>query len=73
MAFFDLNTMREQDAVMQCPCCFEDLTEKDIIGETIYDVVRIGHNIGGDATVFECPKCFEKSFIHKESLKWKIQ
>jgi len=37
MAFFDLNTMREQDDVMQCPYCFE------------------------------------KSFIHKESLRWKIQ
>lgn len=73
MSFFDLNTMREQDVVMQCPYCFEDLGTFDIIGETEYDVVRIGHDIGGVATVFECSKCFEKSFIHKESLKWKIQ
>jgi hypothetical protein len=72
MAFFDLNTMKEQDNIMQCPYCYEDLTIDNSVGETGYDVVRIGHNIGGMATVFECPKCFEKSFIHKESLKWKI-
>ena len=69
---FDLYTMREQDIILQCPYCFADLSEKDIVGETEYDVVRIGHNIGGLAVVCECHECFEKSFLHKESLKWKI-
>jgi predicted RNA-binding Zn-ribbon protein involved in translation (DUF1610 family) len=69
----DLTPLKEQTNVMQCPHCYEDLTVKDIIGETEYDVVRIGHNIGGLAVVFECPHCFKKSFIHKESLKWKIR
>lgn len=71
--FFDLNIMKEQDGVMECPYCHKELSEKDIIGETEYDVVRIGHDIGGIATVFECPHCFEKSFIHKKSLKWIIK
>jgi hypothetical protein len=70
--FIDLTYLKEQTGVMQCPYCYEDMTVNNIIGETEYDVVRIGHDIGGRATVFECPKCFEKSFIHKESLKWKI-
>jgi len=69
---FDLNTYREQDMPSQCPYCFEDMHEDQIIGETEYDVVRIGHNIGGMAVVFECPHCFQKSFVHKESLKWRI-
>ena len=69
---FDLNTYREQTMPRQCPYCYEDMSEADIIGETRYDVVKIGHNIGGTATVFECPCCFEKSFVHKESLKWRI-
>jgi len=69
----DLQPLREQDIIMQCPYCFENLNEQNIIGETEYDVVRIGHSIGGMAMVFECPHCFEKSFIHKESLKWKIK
>lgn len=69
----ELSALREQDCVKQCPYCYGDLEEKDIIGETTYDVVRIGHNIGGIASVFECPKCFEKSFIHKDSLRWKIR
>jgi hypothetical protein len=67
----DLTALKEQTAPMQCPYCFEDLKVTNIIDETEYDVVRIGHNIGGRATVFECPHCFQKSFIHKESLKWK--
>lgn len=70
---FDLNTMREQDMPYQCPYCYEDMKDENIVGETMYDVLRIGHNIGGVASVFECSKCFEKSFIHKESLKWKIR
>ena len=69
----ELTALREQDCIMQCPYCYAALTEKNVVGETIYDVVRIGHNIGGLAVVFECPKCFEKSFIHKDSLKWKIR
>ncbi len=69
----DLTPLKEQTAVMQCPHCYEDLNDKDIIGETEYDVVRIGHNIGGLAVVFGCPHCFEKSFVHKESLQWKIR
>lgn len=69
----DLTPLREQDVIMQCPHCFEELHDRDIIGETEYDVVRIGHNIGGQAVVFECPCCFEKSFVHKENLKWKIK
>ena len=69
----DLQPLKEQDVIYQCPYCFEKLDDKDIIGETEYDVVRIGHNIGGTATVFECPKCFEKSFLHQQSLKWKIK
>ena len=77
MERFDLYSLREQDCIMQCPHCYIELIIDNIIGETEYDVVRIGHNIGhnigGMATVFECPHCFEKSFIHKESLKWKIQ
>ena len=68
----DLQPLKEQTMPYQCPHCFEDLQDKDIIGETEYDVVRIGHNIGGQAVVFECPHCFEKSFLHKESLKWKV-
>ena len=71
MVFIDLQPLREQTYPLQCPYCYEMLKEKDIISETIYDVVRIGHNIGGTAVVFECSKCFEKSFIHKENLKWK--
>jgi uncharacterized Zn-finger protein len=70
--FIDLTDLKAQEAVMQCPYCYEDMTVNNIIGETEYDVARIWHDIGGMATVFECPKCFEKSFIHKESLKWKI-
>jgi hypothetical protein len=70
--FIDLIDLREQDEVLQCPYCYENLTSNNIIGETEYDVVRIGHNIGGLATVFECPNCFERSFIHKDSMKWKI-
>lgn len=69
----DLTPLREQTMPYQCPCCFEELQVKDIIGETEYDVVRIGHNIGGMAIVFNCPHCFEKSFLHKDSLKWKIK
>jgi predicted RNA-binding Zn-ribbon protein involved in translation (DUF1610 family) len=69
----ELYDYREQTMPYECPYCYEELEDKDIIGETVYDVVRIGHNIGGTASVFECPKCFEKSFIHKESLKWKIK
>jgi len=65
--------MREQNEIMECPYCYSALETKNKIGETVYDVVRIGHDIGGIAVVLECPKCFEKSFIHKESLKWKIQ
>jgi len=71
--FFELSDLREQDMPLQCPYCYHDMETENIHCETIYDVVRIGHNIGGMATVFECPKCFEKSFIHKESLKWKIK
>jgi predicted RNA-binding Zn-ribbon protein involved in translation (DUF1610 family) len=67
----DLQPLKEQTAPYQCPHCYEDLTDNDIIGETEYDVVRIGHNIGGTAVVFECSHCFKKSFLHKESLKWK--
>lgn len=69
----DLEPLREQTIPYQCPSCYSDLNDKDIIGETEYDVVRIGHNIGGTATVFECPVCFEKSFLHTDSLKWKIR
>jgi hypothetical protein len=69
----DLVSLKEQDIPYQCPHCYKSLSDKDIIGETEYDVVRIGHNIGGTATVFECSFCFEKSFLHKESLKWKIK
>ena len=69
----DLRTYREQDMPCQCPYCFEDMQDKDIIDEVEYDVVRIGHNIGGTASVFECPGCFRKSFVHKESLKWRIR
>ena len=69
----DLEPLKEQALPFQCPSCYESLEDKDIIGETEYDVVRIGHNIGGIAVVFDCPHCFEKSFLHKESLKWKIR
>jgi predicted RNA-binding Zn-ribbon protein involved in translation (DUF1610 family) len=69
----ELSDIREQVMPYQCPTCYKDMENKDIIGETVYDVVRIGHAIGGIATVFECPFCFSKSFIHKESLKWKIR
>ena len=69
----ELSTLREQDIIYQCPYCFEQLKDINIIGETEYDVVRIGHNCGGIATVFECSSCFQKSFVHKDSLKWKIK
>ena len=69
----ELSDLQEQVMPYQCPYCFNDMLDTDIIGETTYNVVRIGHNIGGTATVFECPLCFNKSFIHKESLKWKIR
>lgn len=69
----DLTPLKEQQMPYQCPYCYEELQDVDIIGETEYDVVRIGHNIGGLAVVFECQHCFEKSFLHKESLKWKIK
>lgn len=68
----DLNAYREQTMPRQCPYCYEDMSEEDVVGETEYDVVRIGHTSGGIAVVFECPCCFEKSFVHKESLKWRI-
>jgi len=60
----DLNIIREQVMPRQCPYCFEDLKPSDKIGEQEYDVVRIGHDIGGKATVFECSECFKKSFVH---------
>jgi hypothetical protein len=69
----ELQALKEQTAPLQCPYCYIDLTEKDIIGETEYDVVRIGHNMGGIAVVFGCPCCFKKSFIHKENLRWKTR
>jgi len=69
----DLIDLKEQIAPYQCPHCFIDMQDENIVGESEYDVVRIGHNIGGIAVIFECPKCFEKSFIHKDSLKWKIK
>ncbi len=69
----DLQPLKEQDIIYKCPYCFEKLEDKDIIGETEYDVVRIGHAIGGIASVFECPYCFEKSFLHQQSLKWRIK
>ena len=69
----ELQDIREQVMPYQCPTCYKDMEDSDIIGETIYDVVRIGHGIGGIATVFECKFCFNKSFVHKESLKWKIR
>ena len=37
MSFFDLDTMREQDAIMQCPYCFNDLKIEDVVGECTYD------------------------------------
>lgn len=69
----ELESIREQTFPYQCPYCYTDLDNKNIVGEQTYDVVRIGHNFGGLASVFECSKCFEKSFIHKESLKWRIR
>jgi len=69
----DLTPLKEQQMPYQCPYCYEELSDGDIIGETEYDVMRIGHNIGGLAIVFDCPYCFKKSFLHKESLKWKIK
>ncbi len=68
----DLETIREQVMPRQCPYCYEVMCKQDILGEQEYDVVRIGHCMGGQATVFECPCCFEKSFVHTESLKWRI-
>lgn len=68
----DLETIREQVMPRQCPYCYEDMSEDDILGEQLYDVVRIGHGMGGQATVFDCPQCFEKSFVHTESLRWRI-
>ena len=68
----NLEDLREQTMPYECPYCFEEMCDEDIIDETEYNVNRIGHNIGGTASVFECPKCFEKSFIHKESLGYKI-
>jgi predicted RNA-binding Zn-ribbon protein involved in translation (DUF1610 family) len=64
----ELEALREQDIPYQCPYCYETMTNKDTIGETEYTVNRIGHNIGGIAVIFECPKCFEKSFVHGENL-----
>lgn len=69
----ELDSIREQIMPFECPYCYHDMDMIDVIGEQEYDVVRIGHNIGGIASIFECPKCFEKSFIHKESLKWRIR
>ena len=69
----DLETIREQTMPSQCLYCYMEMGSTCILGEQDYDVVRIGHNIGGKATVFECPCCFEKSFVHTESLKWKIK
>jgi len=69
----ELGDLREQTMPYECPHCFKEMKDTDIIGETEYDVVRIGHTSGGRAVVFECPCCFKKSFLHKESLKWKIR
>ena len=68
----DLEPLKEQDIAYQCPYCYEDILEGNIIGETIYDSVRIGHNIGGTAVVMKCNHCEKNSFIHKESLKWRL-
>jgi len=65
---YDLEALREIQCYNQCPYCYEDITDNNIIGEQEYDICRIGHNIGGLANIFECPYCFEKSFGHKEVL-----
>lgn len=69
----DLASLREQDMPYQCPYCFTNMNNSNIVGETEYNVFRLGHNIGGIALIFNCAKCFNKSFIHKNSLKWKIE
>ena len=61
----DLNTVREQTMPRQCPYCYIDLAPTNILGTQEFDVVRIGHTTGGEATVFECPHCYKKSFVHK--------
>ena len=68
----NLSSLKEQTIAYQCPYCFEDILDDNIIGETIYDVVRIGHDIGGTAVIMKCNHCKKLSFIHKESLGWRI-
>lgn len=63
MATFDCEALREIDIWNQCPYCYGEMTDKDIIGEGEYPI-RIGHNPGGKALVYECNGCFEKSFCH---------
>jgi predicted RNA-binding Zn-ribbon protein involved in translation (DUF1610 family) len=69
---YDLTSFREQDCPYQCPYCCRDMSDDEIDGHTEYNVLRIGHDIGGKATVFKCSECQEKSFIHTESLRWKL-
>jgi len=72
MCSYNLELLTEQTIAYQCPYCYNTILGGNIIAETIYDVVRIGHNIGGIAIVMQCNHCSRKSFIHKESLIWKI-
>lgn len=59
-----LDDFREMGVPYQCPHCYEDVKNENIVGSGEYPF-KIGHNVGGKAIVFECPHCFEKSFMHE--------
>lgn len=65
---YDLNALKEQGVIGQCPYCDYQMVKANVIGTEEYNVVRLRHRFGGVAAVFECPKCFEKSFCHEDNL-----
>lgn len=63
MKIIDCEDLKEIGVWEQCPYCYTDMTKDNIVGEGEYPM-RMGHNVGGKALVYECPNCFEKSFCH---------
>jgi len=58
--------MFSQDIPYVCPECDYLLTKKDIMGECDYpEILYRGRIKPGKALKFECPKCFEVSYLHK--------
>ena len=60
----DCEPLKEILVWEHCAYCYAKLLKEDIIGYGEYPQGRIGHNPHGKTIVYECPKCFEKSFCH---------